>query len=798
MPVERPHLIVESVGPRYDFSLRGGGGGTPSHPPVVANRTANASRVVRSVSGLVTAARRGDDPLIDPDRIPMTARAGTEWGISASVPGPRRNEVLSVVGFDRTARVNVALDPSSLEQFEAAAQRYRDFAPGKGRRRPHHFDFFEAQPTVEFTTVSDLWASKLPIPDMDDEAAWEVWLPPAAEPRLREVLETLGLRARRSVAFERMRVLALEAPRRELERVAKSAAIAQLRPASSLNSDLMAVPSGIQAAAVMAAARRIDAADDDAPAVCILDTGVMQNHPLLADSIRFADSVPGGDADDWHGHGTKMAGLALFDDLAGALQVRRGRITLPIGIESVTIDPAPGAVGVATLPAERLRQGVNLVEEENGDRLRTYCLAMNAPEETDDGGPSSLSCEIDTLASDVSGQRLFCVAAGNLDGALAHSDYQSLNEVTGMLTPSQAWNVLSVGACTDLVGVPATHRPLAPEGDLSPWSRTAVNWERRHRPPVKPDVVFEGGNQMVDRASSDVGHHPDLCLLTTAPDLNAPVTLTGQTSGATAAMAGLCARIQAEYPRLWPETVRALVVHGSDHTPAMIARANAAAARRGSQQQALLERFGFGRPDRAAVLENAEDALTMIMQGWLRPLRLNDDGKAAVLGQMRAHRLPWPEEVLEDLGQTEAELRITLSYFIEPNPAAVVRGDAEEYASHGFDFDVKRPDESEEQAIARLNDLRPARRPSSAAALPWMFGPRYRGRGGLKHDRLRTTAADLARMGGIIVFPRKGWWGDDVERIDQQARYSLVVTIRTPEEEIYTQIAAEIEAGIEV
>jgi hypothetical protein len=42
-------------------------------------------------------------------------------------------------------------------------------------------------------------------------------------------------------------------------------------------------------------------------------------------------------------------------------------------------------------------------------------------------------------------------------------------------------------------------------------------------------------------------------------------------------------------------------------------------------------------------------------------------------------------------------------------------------------------------------------------------------------------------MGGIAVFPRKGWWSKD--HLEQQVRYSLIVTIRTPGQDIYTEIA---------
>ncbi|WP_268768089.1 S8 family serine peptidase [Leptospira santarosai] len=53
-------------------------------------------------------------------------------------------------------------------------------------------------------------------------------------------------------------------------------------------------------------------------AVCILDTGVNVAHPLLTQSIEEDDLDsfhPEWGKEDHHGHGTRMAGLALLGDL---------------------------------------------------------------------------------------------------------------------------------------------------------------------------------------------------------------------------------------------------------------------------------------------------------------------------------------------------------------------------------------------------------------------------------------------------------------------------------------------------
>lgn len=571
MPVQRPHLVVPSLGDRYKFSVKGGGGSS-SHPPEVdrARRAEARDEVLRQLEQVIAAAQADQD--IDSTRIPMSVRATIDWGVAKTIPG-RRNDVLSTIGFNGKSRLNIALDADTLQSFQNSGDKYVSYVDGE--RRPPNFDFFEAQPKLVISEVQDLWGSSFPIPDDHAEVLWEVWVQRSSEPRFREALEELGLAARRAMRFGQLRVIAVEATKLQFDELVRSGSISQLKPASNLNSDLVSVPRGVQQAAVTAASGRITPASATAPAVCLLDTGIRRDHPLLAASIDLATTVTHGDGNDWSGHGTKMAGLALFEDLPG-LVLLNGSEDLAIRLESVVIQPPVGLID-DKLPAERLTMAVNLVEEKT-TRPRTFCLAMSATEEGSAGGVATLSSEVDRLSQESGAERLFCVPAGNLDINTVFGDYQVLNEVSGLVTPAQAWNALTVAACTYLDQVPATHSSLAPAGDLSPWSRTAVAWERDHKPPMKPDVVYEGGNQMYDQVSQDLSQHADLCLLTTDADLTNPLTLTGMTSAATASVSGLCGRLQAEYPDLWPETIRGLVVHSCEHTEAMVIRAEEALA----------------------------------------------------------------------------------------------------------------------------------------------------------------------------------------------------------------------------
>jgi hypothetical protein len=70
---------------------------------------------------------------------------------------------------------------------------------------------------------------------------------------------------------------------------------------------------------------RLNALADDAPLIGVIDSG-LNDHSFLANIIAGAIGVPAdlGTADDW-GHGTRVAGVAVFGDLraqlaAGTLQ----------------------------------------------------------------------------------------------------------------------------------------------------------------------------------------------------------------------------------------------------------------------------------------------------------------------------------------------------------------------------------------------------------------------------------------------------------------------------------------------
>ena len=323
--------------------------------------------------------------------------------------------------------------------------------------------------------------------------------------------------------------------------------------------------------------------------------------------------------------------------------------------------------------------------------------------------------------------------------------------------------------------------------------------------PLKPDVVLEGGNAARDLLSAVT--MDSLSLLTTHHRPAERIfTTTNATSAAMALGARLAARIVVVYPTLWPETVRALIVHSAEWTEAMrrtsLPKTGAATK---TDYRRLVQRCGFGVPDLDRALWSVDNSLTMVVEERLHPFE-REGSNQPKLRDMHLHNLPWPREALEGLGETQVEMRVTLSYFIEPNPSRRGARSRYRYESHGLRFDVKRPHETVGEFRSRINaaarDEEEGTGGGHGTDLGWLIGKQVRHRGSLHGDIWRGNAAELASRGCLAVYPAVGWWKtrQALERYNQAARYALIVSIRAPEVDVdlRTEVANQIGVPVEI
>jgi hypothetical protein len=556
------------------------------------------------------------------------------------------------------------------------------------------------------------------------------------------------------------------------------------------------------------------AAADVAPVVCHLDSGVRRSHALLSGSLDPADvhSVVGDTGGDHLGHGTLMAGLALYGPLDDLL-IGNGQVVLTHRLESVKVLPDAPAVNDPLAYGLVTAQAAAAAEAATPERRRAFCMPVTAPPEARLGEPSLWSASIDALSvgtdigqsddgialisqPDPTAARLFLISTGNVRERQPGIDYRDLCDASVIEDPAHAWNALTVGAYTNLTSTPsdpsfASWTPLASEGDISPHSRTSLLFGSRLWP-IKPDICMEGGNVLTDGADFH-DNHPLLSVRTTSARDDLALASANATSAATAQAARLAARAMATYPAYWPETIRGLLVHAAEWTPAMRADVHGASTK--TARQAMLRRYGWGVPSESTVLASSSNAVTLVTQDEFVPF----DGPEHAARRFRLHRLPWPTETLRELAETAVHLRVTLSYFIEPTASRRGWRRRYAYASHGLRFELKAPLERGPDFLARINrdaqDEEAGSRPPSGSDR-WLIGNNQRNMGSLHQDIWEGTGAELADSDLIAVHPVGGWWRNNkrADRANLPLRYSLIVSLRTAAEgiDLYTPIAAEL------
>lgn len=725
-------------------------------------------------------------------------------------------ELCAVKKSDNRTQATVFVPEGKLSFFLKRITDYRDGDNAlneNGVATPKNKDMVESVSSVRLAALEALWTDEHRLfPNPTHDAMWEVWLRKSDQIDYLERLRGYAVGhdltvSQESISFVDRVIVLVYGKGRDLARSADIlGSIAELRLAKTTANFFTRMSAIDQQAWVDDLAGRLRQPQANAPYVCLLDTGLNNAHPLLQ-PVAHNDDLhtyrPAWNVDDRWPHGTSMAGIAIYGDLTDAL-ASQGQWQLTHRLESVKI-VTPHAAHPAELYGAVTIESANRVEV-IPDRKRIYCMAISTPDGRDRGRPSSWSAAVDALTSGASDQqrRLMILSAGNTDLA-SRRDYPDSNLTDGVHDPGQAWNAITVGGYTEKALVDQTRNPgweaLASHGDLAPCACTSLTWKGT-KWPYKPDIVLEAGNMARNANHADPDYIDDALQLLSTPHnfaTNRPLTTFGDTSAAAAAAARLAAMLWAKYPRLTPEAVRALIIHSATWTEPMVQRFTSAQGE--VDYDGLMRCFGYGAPNLRRLLSSADNSLTLIAQGSIQPF--HKEGSDVKYRELKLHGLPWPVEVLQELGETEVQLRVTLSYFVEPNPGDRGWTTKYGYQSHGLRYAVKRARETVPQFEKRINkaardeDYDADHRQESGS---WQFRqPATLTTSGCIHSNLWTgSAADLAARGHIAIFPTYGWWNKrpNLRAYDRISHYALVATITTPETDIYTPVATQIRVPI--
>jgi hypothetical protein len=541
------------------------------------------------------------------------------------------------------------------------------------------------------------------------------------------------------------------------------------------------------------------APDEDAPAICIIDSGIQEMHPYLAHAIDTQTSncyVPGSSATDVAdhvragGHGTRVAGAVLYPEGIPVF----GESKPVCWIQNARVLDAGNRLSNALHPPSYLKA---IVEEyrlgERGTRLFNHSIAAYQPCRL--RNMSAWAASIDWLSwkHDV----LFFQSAGNLPGRSAklparlgvldhigsgHSYPGYLSRASSRIpSPSESLQAITVGSVGHADHIDLDMSSMAGADRCSAFSTTGLGvWES-----IKPDVVEYGGDYALDNADPPSLHTPaEIC-----PELvrstmhGGPLAARDNvgTSFAAPKVAAIGAALQSLFPTEPTLLYRALIAN-SARWPEW--------AERASNKLDVIRQLGYGIPDQHRATENTPHRITLITAGerWVK-------GKEAQI-----YQVPIPAELRSPGGEFNVRIDVTLSYVAKPRRT---RRSLKQYLSTWVDWRSSQLGETVESFTNRT--IRGGNRSleDGEGTIPWKIREQddwgeiegvRRGNGTLQKDWAIVKSHELPADFCIAVVGHVGWDKDP----DAAAKYSLTVSFEAIDQDLplYSEIADAVRSVI--
>jgi len=263
--------------------------------------------------------------------------------------------------------------------------------------------------------------------------------------------------------------------------------------------------------------------DDEDGLACVIDSGVVAGHPLLSNWVVEERDFDSGEntAVDLNGHGTSVAGLVVYGDVASCIEsdewIPRVRIcSAKVLRHDATFDrvvfPEENRI------EEVIENAVRYFHDER--RCRVFNISIGDEQDIYDGGRQfPLAEKLDELAREL--DIVVVVAAGNRSdvpfpaGTLTRDQIQQAvrqqllaDRLQRVCNPATASLAVTVGAIPRSDALPngVALIPGSPRGAPSPFTRVGPGYAASETAAaVKPDVVAYGGNSGLQTLA---GHDP--------------------------------------------------------------------------------------------------------------------------------------------------------------------------------------------------------------------------------------------------------------------------------------------------
>ena len=247
---------------------------------------------------------------------------------------------------------------------------------------------------------------------------------------------------------------------------------------------------------------------ENGPRLCIVDSGIVSNHPLLGNNVGHEEAIltQTSSAADANGHGTMVAGLAVFGDVRSSYD--NGQFASSITLYSARVLNDKNEFDDEKLIITQMREAIEAFRRQPYNSRVFNSLGSNASAFDNSHHRQTLWAEeLDILAREL--KVLIVVSAGNHDLFNAHdpaSAEAALRAYPGpLLAPSAVLCDPATSAIALTVGslaqrdTPASFpgssandivKPLAKPNEPSPFTRVGPGINGA----IKPELVHFGGN----------------------------------------------------------------------------------------------------------------------------------------------------------------------------------------------------------------------------------------------------------------------------------------------------------------
>lgn len=535
----------------------------------------------------------------------------------------------------------------------------------------------------------------------------------------------------------------------------------------------------------------VEEPDEEAPGVVVLDSGLASGHPLLKAAVVETKSfLPGKGNDDENGHGTRVAGLALYGDFEKSLRDGSFVPTLRLFSGRVLDKNNENNTGFVE---KHIEEAVRYFVSEH--ECRIFNLSFGDSNKPYVGGHlRGLSVTLDMLSRELG--VLFVVSAGNHringespDGMEWRDHYPDylLGEAWRIIEPAPALNVLTVGGLvrhnqtqnSQRYGQDPTEIPVAHPGQPSPFTRGGGSVDGA----IKPELMAHGGNWALNTLTNYSLLHGKTGLGVVTSNHNFvgghPFGESSGTSMAAPQVAHLAASVLKEHPEASNNFLRALLCAN-----AVVPEASRDLIDNVKEVRTVC---GYGQVEEKALYRSLEDAATLITHGRIENKRHH------------FYEIPLPDDFVElSHGHCLREISVGLAHSPPVRSTRImyratrigfrlVAAKSLEHVTTMFNKDTEKEDYKSISELGSAHVGQALRSKGTVQADYWRF-KRVGGRAKIRTNKI------------FVVVTRNDYpWGESL--CDSEEDYALVVSLRDRKNQnvqLYTQIKTKLEARLPV